>query len=328
MSDIAAHLGVSRQLVSIVLRELPGASSKTRERVMTAARELGYSPNIGARTLRQTRSRHIGVAFAPAHSSEPDIVEAIYSAASDHGYQVVLSAQTRSRSTAQAVEELLGYRCAAMIVVGSDLSVPALRTLSKRVKVPMVVVGGGERSASFDVIRSAGDVGIALAVAHLVELGHRQIAYVHCGSMPSAALRLRGYRRAMARAGLEQDVVAVNGRDFTELAGAAAGRRVLDRSELPTAIVAGNDQQAVAVLQVLTRAKVDIPGMVSLTGFDNSRVARLPSVELTSASQDPEQMGRAAVEAAVRRIGQSTATPSIFVVDSHLVVRTSTTRSR
>jgi DNA-binding LacI/PurR family transcriptional regulator len=324
MGDIAAHLGVSRQLVSIVLRNMPGASSATRQRVLEAAAELGYSPHMGARTLRQTTSRHIGVAFAPAHATEPEIVEAIYPAAGEQGYQVVLSAQTATRSTQQAVEELLGYRCAAIIVIGSELGEAEMRALAQRARVPLVVVGAGQRNAAFDVVRSAGDDGIALAVEHLVELGHRRICYVHCEAMPPAGLRLQGYLRAVGGGGLEPDVVSLSGIDYTEESGAAAGRQLLGRPRLPTAVVTGNDQQAVGVLQVLARAGVAIPDDVSITGFDDSRFARLTSVDLTTARQDPGEMGRAAVSAAVRRIGQSTLRPSLSVVDPSLVARSST----
>ena len=326
MADIAAHLGVSRQLVSIVLRDMPGASQATRERVMEAAIELGYTPHIGARTLRQTKSRQIGVAFVPTHATEPDIVEAIYPAAAEHGYGVVLSAQTKTRSTRQVVDELLGYRSAAIVVIGSTLTEAELMGVAKRVKVPVVVVGAGQRNRGFDVVRSAGDRGIELAVRHLVQLGHREIAYVHCEPMPPAALRLRGYLRAVAEAEIESDVVNVRGADFTEEAGAMAGRELMERSQLPTAVVAGNDQQAVGLMQVLSRAGVAIPDEVSLTGFDDSRFAQLTSVDLTSARQDPEQMGRWAIAAAVRRIDRPALLPSLFVVEPSLIVRGSSAR--
>jgi DNA-binding LacI/PurR family transcriptional regulator len=328
MADIAAHVGVSRQLVSIVLRDMPGASPTTRERVLNAAAELGYSPHMGARTLRQTRSWHIGVSFAPAHATEPDIVEAIYPAAAEHGYQVVLSAQTSTRSTQQAVEELLGYRCAAIIVIGSELAEAEMRVIAQRAKVPLVAVGAGERNPAFDVVRSAGDTGTALAVAHLVDLGHRRIAYLHCAAMPSAALRLRGYLQAIGDAGLEADVVSLAGSDYTEESGAEAGRQLLDRPWLPTAVVTGNDQEAVGTMQVLARAGATVPGDVSLIGFDDSRFARLSSVDLTTARQDPQKMGAAAVAAAVRRIGRPNLDPSLCVVDASLVVRSSTGRPR
>jgi DNA-binding LacI/PurR family transcriptional regulator len=328
MADIAAHLGVSRQLVSIVLRDMPGASRETRSRVVAAARELGYSPHLGARTLRQTRSFSIGVAFAPVHATEPDIVEAIYPAAAARGYHVVLSAQTRTRGTALAVEELLGYRCAAIIVIGSLMTAAQTRALAERVKVPLVVVGAGERNTRFDVVRSAGDRGIAMVVDHLVELGHQQIAYLHAESMPPATLRLRGYLERTGRVGLPPDVVGVPGPDFTEEAGAIAGRELLARDLLPTAVVTGNDQQAVGLLQVLSRAGTSVPGTVSLTGFDDSRFASLSAVDLTSVRQDPEAMGQAAVAAAVRRIDSPTLPPSLHVVEPTLVVRSSTARPR
>lgn len=328
MGDIAIHLGVSRQLVSIVLRDMPGASEATRTRVKAAAAELGYSPHVGARTLRQSQSHHLGVAFAPVHASEPDIVEAIYPAAAEHGYQVVLSAQTPTRTTQRAVEELLGYRCAAIIVIGSDTKAVALRALAARVKVPMVVVGNGERNTAFDVVRSAGDVGIAATVAHLLELGHRQIAYVDAEAMGPAAIRCRGYLSAMESAGLPADVITVGDQDYTEESGATAARLLLKRSVLPTAVVTGNDQEAVGVLQVFSRAGISVPDDVSLTGFDDSRFAQLSSVDLTTARQDPEEMGRAAVEVAVRRIQRPESRPTLRVIQPKLVVRGSTGRPR
>ena len=302
MADIAAHLGVSRQLVSIVMRDMPGASDVTRKRVRQAADELGYRPHIGARTLRQTRSHQMGVSFAPQHATEPDIVEAIYPAAAVADYQVVLSAQTRTRSTTQAVEELLGYRCAAIVVIGSDLSDQGLRALARRVSVPMVVVGGARSSSAYDVVYSAGDLGTRLTVDHLIGLGHRRIAYVSAESMASARVRRKGYLEAISAAGLEVDLVNVRGSDYTEEAGAAAARELLGRDQLPTAIVGGNDQQAVGILTVLSRAGIVVPDQVSVTGFDDSRFAGLSSIDLTTARQDPGEMGRAVVEAAVRRI--------------------------
>ncbi len=324
MADVAAHLGVSRQLVSIVLRDMPGASDDTRKRVREAASELGYRPHMGARTLRQTKSHHIGVSFAPQHATEPDIVEAIYPAAAAMGYQVVLSAQTGTRSTTQAVDELLGYRCAALIVIGSDLSDQRMRGLARRVNVPMVVVGGGKASSTYDVVYSAGDVGTRLAVDHLVGLGHRRIAYLWADAMASARVRRKGYLEAAAAMGLDIDVMSAQGPDYTEEAGAAAARELLGRDRLPTAVATGNDQQAVGLITVLSRAGVAVPDQVSVTGFDDSRFARLSSIDLTTVRQDSGEMGRAVVTAAVRRIQDPDAAPSAYVVTPTLVIRGST----
>lgn len=328
MADVAVHLGISRQLVSIVLRDVPGASEETRKRVLAAARELGYSPNLGARTLRQTRSRHIGVSFAPVHATEPEMVEAIYPAAAELGYQVVLSAQTATRNTYQSVEELLTYRCAAIIVIGSDLSSAELQELSHRVKVPLVAVGSGKRNPDFDVVRSAGEQGLRLAATHLIEMGHRSITYIHSPSLPAATARRRGFTTAVRAAGLDVDVLTTDGTDYTEESGASAGRELLTRVALPTAVMAGNDQAATGLMQTLSRAGVSIPGDVSLTGFDDSRFARLSSADLTTVRQDPELMGTAAVGAAVRRIERPTLAPGVSLVRTELIVRSSTGRPR
>lgn len=328
MADIAAHLGVSRQLVSLVLRDAPGASDETRRRVREAARELGFSAHVGARSLRRSRSKDLGVVFAPAHSTEPEIVEAIYPAAASRGYDVILSAQTATRSTSQAVEELLGHRCAALIVIGSNLNHAGLRAVTERSPVPVVDVGYGRRNGFYDVIRSSGDKGIAQAVTHLHELGHQKITYVDPASMPAAALRRRGYDRSVKRHGLPPDVLSMAGDytkwDYFEEAGAAAARMLLERSKLPTAVVAPNDHTAVGLLQILIRNGVRVPEDVSVTGFDDAPIARLSSVDLTTVRQDPQLMGVAAVEAAVRRVQDRDLPPEESIVDTFLVVRGST----
>lgn len=332
MADIAAHLGVSRQLVSLVLRDAPGASDETRERVRAAARELGFSAHVGARSLRRARSKDLGVIFAPAHSTEPEIVEAIYTAAAAAGYDVILSAQTDTRSTNQAVEELLGHRCAALIVIGSNLNHAGLRALTERSPVPVVDVGYGRRNTAYDVVRSSGDKGVAQAVSHLAELGHREITYVDPSSMPAAGLRRLGYTRSVKRLDLPADVVSMPGDytrwDYFEESGATAAHLLLKRKRLPTALVAPNDHTAVGLLQILIRNGIRVPEDVSVTGFDDAPIARLSSVDLTTVRQDPGLMGTAAVEAAVRRIEDRERPPGESVVDTRLIVRGSSSAPR
>jgi DNA-binding LacI/PurR family transcriptional regulator len=332
MADIAAHVGVSRQLVSLVLRDAPGASEETRRRVREAAAELGFSPHVGARSLRRARSKDLGVIFTPAHSTEPEIVEAIYPAASARGYDVVLSAQTATRSTGQAVEELLGHRCAALVVIGSNLDHAGLRAVAERSILPVVDVGYGRRNQFYDVVRSSGDKGIEQLIGYLADLGHRGITYVDPASMPSSGLRRRGYERAVKRLDLPSDILSMPG-DYTaanyfEEAGSAAAQVLLGRRKLPTAVVAPNDHAAVGLLHTLIRNGVRVPEEVSVAGFDDAPIARLSSVDLTSVRQDPELMGVSAVEAAVRRVESRDLRPRETIVETSLVVRTSTAPPR
>lgn len=328
MADIAEHVGVSRPLVSIVLRGAPGASDRTRARVLEAARELGYTPHQGAQTLRRARSRHLGVTFAPVHASEPEIVEAVYEAAGERGYQVVLSAWTTGRGEAEAVEELLGYRCAALIAIGSDLGHTRLGALARRAAVPLVLVGTGRPNRDYDVVGSDGARGVSAVVDHLADLGHRDVAYLHCPSLPSARERLEGFQETAERRGLRTRVQRVVGHGYGEEAGSAGARRLLDLDDLPTALVAGNDQQAVGALWVLARAGVAVPQDVSVAGYDGTRLARLSAVDLTSASQDTARLGRLAVEAALRRVEDPALRPTVISVRPHLVTRSSTAAPR
>jgi DNA-binding LacI/PurR family transcriptional regulator len=263
MADIAAKLGVSRQLVSLVMRDAPGASDETRRRVRQAAKELGFSPHVGARSLRRARSKDLGVIFAPAHSTEPEIVERIYPAAAAHGYEVILSAQTATRSTEEAVEELLGHRCAAVIAIGATLGHAALCAVADRIPMPLVDVGYGRGNDYYDVVRSSGDKGIAMVVTYLADIGHRQIAYVDPTSMPPGRLRRRGYERTTKKFGIVADVLEMPGdyaeSDYFEEVGSAAARILLQRPQLPTAVVAPNDHTAVGVLQVFLRNGVRVP---------------------------------------------------------------------
>ncbi|MFI7066718.1 LacI family DNA-binding transcriptional regulator [Kribbella sp. NPDC050124] len=332
MADIAARIGVSRQLVSLVMRDQPGASDETRRRVREAAKELGFTPHVGARSLRRAQSKDLGVIFAPTHSPEPEIVEAIYTAGAARGYDVMLSAQTATRSTDQAVDDLLGHRCAALIVIGSNLDHANLRTTAERTLVPVVVVGQGRRNQHYDVVRSSGDKGISELMDYLAGLGHRRIAYVDPASMAPAALRRRGYERSLKRHDLSRDLLSLPGdslaRNYFEEAGSAAASELLRRRTLPTAVVAPNDDTAVSLLQTLVRNGLRVPEDISVAGFDDAPIARLTSVDLTSVRQDPDLLGAAAVEAAVRRAEQLELPPRESVIETSLVVRGSTAAPR
>lgn len=328
MADVAAHLGVSRQLVSIVLRDMPGASEETRKRVRAAATELGYQPHEGARLLRQYHRRQLGVAFTPAHSREADYVEALYDAAAAHGLRLILSARTRSRTPERAIEELLGYRCAALVAIGPELTGATIGSLVERYERPLIAVEPDAATDACDVVRSAGDDGVRGLVRHVAGLGHRRVTYVHTPEMPTGRIRLRGYLEGVREAGVERDVIDVAGCGYTEEAGVAAGRRLLCRTGLPTAVIAANDQVAAGLVLALGRAGVSVPDEVSITGFDDSRLAASTCHDLTTVRVDPDAVAAVVVDAAIRRMASPGNPPEVRIVPVDLVVRGSTVPPR
>lgn len=323
MADVADHLGVSRQLVSLVLRDQPGPSARTRERVRKAASDLGYRPNLGAQVLRQSKSTRIGVGFFPSNINEAEILDQMYISAEEAGYSLVLSAQTPQHGTASVLAELQGHRCAGIVLIGSTLDTQPLLSLVQQSLAPVALVSQGTVNADFDVIRSAGAEGIAECVDYLCGLGHRDVAYVDVPSISPAPNRLDGYLRACRTLDLDPQVASISvGRPEEE--GAAAARALLAGERVPTGVVCANDQSALGAAMVFLESGLRIPQDLSITGFDDSRIASWSFMELTSARQDPAAMGEAAVDAILRRVEDPAALPKEFVIRPTLVVRGST----
>ena len=320
LADVAARAGVSTALVSIVMRGASGASDATRERVRRVAEELGYRPDLRARLLRSARSRLLGVVFAVDSDFHGDLVGGLYAAAERAGYELTLSAVTPDRDEVRAVNSLLQDRCEALLLLGPQSSAARLAELAAA--LPVVVVARQVRASAVDVVRTADRLGVHEAVDHLVALGHRRIAHVDGGRAAGAAERRRGFREAVLRHSLEEVQVLPGGPGEED--GARAARRLLAGDGLPTAVAAFNDRCAVGLLDVLSRAGISVPGAVSVVGYDDSRLARLSSVDLTTVAQDAVLMTTLAVGRAIDRLDGGPPGARQQVVPPRLVVRNST----
>ena len=321
LEDVAAAVGVSPASASLVLRGIPGPSSATRERVLEAAARLGYRPDRTASLLARRRSRLIGVVIDVRNTFHAALVEDVDEAAERCGYDVVLSAITRSRDEGRAVETLLDSRCEALVLLGPEA--PGARLAALDWQLPVVVVGRPMPSDGVDVVRAADDEGVAQGVDHLVGLGHRRIAYVDGGRGAIAAGRRRGYQRAMRRHRLGGHLQVIPG-DSTEEAGARAARAVLDANPRPTAVLTFNDRSAVGLLDALVRAGVAVPGEVSVVGYDDSPLSRLAHIDLTTVSQNSWELTEHAVAAVVERLDGGRTEHREVVVAPKLVMRGTT----
>ena len=320
LADVAARAGVSSGLVSLVLRNQPGPSAQTRARVLEAAQELGYRADRMASLLARRRSRHLGVLMDVRNTFHAELVTDLDAAATGLGYDLVLSTLTPTRDERRAAEILLDFRCEALILLGPDE--PArLNALGR--ELPVVVIGRRVPSAAVDVVRAADDRGVAQAVGHLAGLGHRDIAFVDGGSGTIAADRRRGYRQAMRRRGFASHLRIIPG-DHTEEAGILAAAVLTAGETTPTAVITSNDRCAVGLLDALARLGVAVPGAVSVVGYDDSALARLAHVDLTSVSQDARGQAGQAVTLAVERLENGRAAPREVVLTPHLVVRGTT----
>ncbi|MBB5430937.1 LacI family DNA-binding transcriptional regulator [Nocardiopsis composta] len=314
MADVAREAGISTALVSIVMRGAPGASDATRSRVKRIAEDMGYVPDERARKLRRTRSRLLGVAFQLQQPFHADLVEEIYEATADTGYEIALSAVTPRRDRETAAQALLRERCDAIVLLGGGMDAPAAARLAER--VPTLVVAGRCDAPGVGVVRADDGAGVSLAVDHLAGLGHRRIAHIDGGRAAGAEDRREGFRAAVERHGLAGSAEVVGG-GLTEADGARGAQRLLARPHPPTAVVAFNDRCALGVLEALAREGVEVPGRMSVVGYDDSRFARSAFTRTTTVSQDAGRMARAVVSGALARIAGGA--PEEVVLPVHLV---------
>jgi DNA-binding LacI/PurR family transcriptional regulator len=318
MADVAAEVGVSRALVSLVFRGQPGASPDTRERVFDAAARLGYKPDMAARLLARGRSKVLGVLFTARNPYHVDLVEAIYPAAEELGYDLVLSAAVPTRDEHKAIEALIGHRSEALLLCGPTIPDDDVTALGDR--VPTVVLGRHIRDAGVDVVTSYDRPGAREVVDYLVGLGHRDIVHVDAGNQPGGPERRRAYRDAMRGHGLGDRIRVIPGNHSQE-GGSEAAERLEEGRPLPTAVFAANDQCALGLLDVFTRAGVKIPEQVSIVGYDDSHIAGLSHIDLTTVRQDVPRLAQLAVEAADEQLRGAREPGVCLKLESKLVVR-------
>ncbi|GAA1620495.1 LacI family DNA-binding transcriptional regulator [Actinoplanes couchii] len=316
LADVAAEAGVSVALVSIVMRDAPGAGAATRERVQEVARRLGYRPDSRARLLRSGRSRLLGVVFDVQHPFHLDLMTGLYDAAGEAGYQLTLSAVTARRGERTAVGDLLQDRCEAIVLFGGELRGSELASIAAR--LPVIAMMRGVRRKDVDVVHNDDALGSHQAVDHLVALGHRRITHIDGGSVHGTAERRAGYQEAMRRHGLDQHIRVISG-GAGEEDGARAAERLL--ADPPTAVTVFNDLSATGLLDVLHRNGLRVPGDVSVVGYDDTSLSRLAHIDLTTVAQDVEAMATRAVQRAVERIEGTPTGPRSVIIPPRLVVR-------
>ena len=326
MEDVAARAGVSRALVSLVMNNSPRVSAQRRDAVLTAARELGYSPHAMARSLASRTSTVLAVMVSDLRNAFfAEVVEGLDAAARAAGFEVVLNTGGRSPSRERAaVHSLLTFRPAGVALLSPVLPAAAIGEAAHQ--CPIVLVSRNSRLRGVDTVNDDGTAGARLAVDHLAELGHRRIAHFDGGGAAVSSARRRGYLTAMAGHGLEPLVVAS---EHTDTAGAVAVAELLRLpGPRPTAILAGNDFNAVGAISALEEAGLRVPQDVSVVGYDNTSIAAMRHISLTTVDQPRAKLGALAAEALVQRVRGERTIPVRHLLHPSLVVRATTSPPR
>ncbi|MGN6758382.1 MAG: LacI family DNA-binding transcriptional regulator [Thermomicrobiales bacterium] len=299
IEDIARAGGVSHSTVSRALRDYPLISAATRERLQALAREMGYTPNAVAQSLQRRHTGTIGLVVTSI--SDPffvDVIEGVEEVARSAGLSIFLNSSHNDPAQEIAVIENFHRRRVDGVVAAAARSGDRYAARLQRINVPVILIN--DQAAAdrhlFHSVAVDDQAGAMLAAGHLLELGHRRIAYLGVSNRPkSNDRRFAGYRAALASAGVPvcDELIAIAPEELMAAgdvaAGQALGPRLRDAGA--TAICCHNDMVAVGV--GLTCA---VPGDVSVVGFDDNAIARYVTPPLTTIAQPKREMGRLAIE--------------------------------
>jgi DNA-binding LacI/PurR family transcriptional regulator len=326
--DVAKRAGVSKSLVSLVMRGEPMVRDDKRQRVLRAADELGYRPNSAARSLSAVHSKTIGVVIADL--SNPLLVDVLTKAGKTlevAGLSTLLTgvvpdstASAHAHLDTSAIEALRDLGVEGMLVVGS---VPDRGTLAKAVgDLPTVVAAAQAEGLQVDEVRNDDQLGMRLVVDYLVAHGHRSIA--HIGGLGGAVARdrLAGYCDAMRHHRLDDYIVSAEAA-FTEDSGYRATAVLLRQDRPITAIVAVNDLAAIGALSAVADAGLTVPNDIAITGYDDTFVAAIRQVSLTSVNPDSGGIGELAARCLIGRIADPERPPERHLLTPRLVTRSS-----
>ena len=322
IKDIAKAAGVASSTVSRALNDHPRISQETKDRINHLAKEMGYTPSLLARSLVTQDTATIGVVITMA--SDPfltHLVTSIEEVAQEQGYSVLMSSSYLDPDRElELVGAFHGRRTRGIIVIGSQVDADYLQM---RDRFPLPVVLTNCRTYPYSV-STDNPAGAQRAIEHLVQLGHRRIAYIaNQRSYRSNLDRMASYQQALAAHKIPVDTDLIVESDGTLQGGSAAARILLSRPQSPTAIFCFNDMTAIGVLGALQQAKIRVPERMSVIGFDDIEFAAYCSPPLSTVRQPTDLMGQRLIHMLLALIqDQEDVAPE--VLPAELIIREST----
>jgi LacI family transcriptional regulator len=325
LEQVAELAGVSPSTVSRILNGTAAVSQVKKDAVQAAIRELGFRPNPVARGLAGGRTLSVGVVTQII--SSPFYGEALLGIERElerAGYvPLFVSGNWHEDDERKAIETLLSRRVDGVIVLAGRLSDAELTKVAD--SLPMVVVGRQLQGPQLYSFSFDNRLGGRLATQHLIEQGHRRIAFIAGDLMHDDAVeRQNGYFDALAAAGIAVDPNLIVQGDFTEAGGVLAVSRLLERDGRFTALFASNDQMAIGACLGLHRRNLRVPDDVSLVGFDDLIMARYAMPPLTTVRQSVYEIGAEAAMAMLELLRGGK--PKVQLPEPELVARESTRR--
>lgn len=325
IKDVARLAGVSTATVSRTLAEPEKVTEATRHKVQAAIRRSGYVRNALARSFRMQSTQTILVLVPdignPFYSL---IIQGLEEIAQQHSYRLLLGdTQNSAQRELEYLQSVEQRQVDGVISLGHTL--PAVPAIKGGKGIPLVMACEYLHDASVSSISIDNVAAAELATQHLLDIGHRHIAFINGPvSTPLSKDRLQGYRKALAAAGERYDKKNVVRGDFSLVSGEEAARTLIAKGIRFTAIFAANDAMAIGAIKVLRACGMMVPRDVSVVGFDDIEFALYVEPPLTTIHQPRREMGRAAMTKMIKRLGDNADRAGEVVLDHELIIRSST----
>ncbi|MFJ9779817.1 LacI family DNA-binding transcriptional regulator [Amycolatopsis sp. NPDC101161] len=324
IKDVAKRAGVSIGTVSNVVNRPHVVAAATRNRVLSVIEELGYVRDESARQLRAGRSRIMGLLVLDlGNPFFVDVARGAEQAAHAEGLNIITcNSGQRSDLEASYLAMFAEQRVRGVLLSPVGTSGEALRAF-RRSGTPYVFVDRKAPTSEASSVAVDDIAGGALAARHLLETGHRRIAFVNGPTILAQCRdREQGLRTALAGSAAELTVLEAIGLDVAS--GRDAGARLLGTIPRPTAVFCANDLLALGLLQAMVGAGVRVPDEMAIVGYDDIEFAGAAAVPLTSVRQPAQRLGRTAAELLLAETADTTIDHQAVVFTPELVVREST----
>jgi DNA-binding LacI/PurR family transcriptional regulator len=328
--DIAREAGVARSTVSHVLNNHPGIvlSRQTRERILAAARKLGYVPNSAAQMLVTGRSQTIGLILSrpdliSVDAFVPIMISGLNETCRTRGYRLLMDAIKDPAHLDAYLDLAKSKRIDGLIVINPRKGDAALRQVMES-KFPVLVFGSSGHPQENSIATQDGRASCE-ATMHLLALGHRQIAHISYASLAylPACSRLEGYRAALKTANFPFNKKIFAEGDFTCESGYHAMRQILASNARPTALFAGNDTIAIGAMRAVREAGLSIPEDLAVVGYDDIPVAAFTHPSLTTVRSYAFEQGKLLGEAAIGLVEGKQIGSQQDILPVELIIRTS-----
>jgi LacI family transcriptional regulator len=326
MRDVAERASVSVTTVSHVVNKTRPVSDELRQRVLTAMDELGYQPNLLARSLRRGHTHTIGMIVPD--STNPffaEVARGVEDTSFKQGYSVILCNSDGDLDKEVFYANVLAERRVdGILFVAAGISTEQIRDLQAR-RMPVVVVDREIPDVAVDSVLADNARGGKSATRYLIDLGHRRIGcIVGPSDVTPSAERITGYRQALDEGGIPVDEALIVKGDFQYESGYQAACQLLAMDDPPTAIFACNDLMAVGAISAAAEVGRRVPAELSVVGFDDVSLASFANPPLTTILQPKHEMGVIAATMLLERMHEPEMPPRRRMLDTSLLVRRST----